>query len=114
MHELGTVLYVIEQVENVVEENHLSQVGSVTLQIGEVSGIIPQYIEDAWKWAIKESKYLKETELKVEKLDAVTYCEDCKKTYPTVKYAKICPYCGSEHTYLITGNEYIIKEIEAC
>ena len=39
MHELGTVLYVIEQVENVVEENHLSQVGSVTLQIGEVSGI---------------------------------------------------------------------------
>ena len=25
---------------------------------------------------------------------------------------KICPYCGSEHTYLIQGNEHEIKEIE--
>ena len=114
MHELGTVLYIIDQVEKVVEENSLTQVASVTVQIGEVSGIIPDYITDAWKWAIKESKYLKDTELKVEKLEAVTFCEDCQKTYPTVKYAKICPYCGSEHTYLVTGNEYNIKEIEAC
>ena len=114
MHELGTVLYIIDQVEKVVEENSLTQVASVTVQIGEVSGIIPDYITDAWKWAIKESKYLKDTELKVEKLEAVTFCEDCKKTYSTVKYAKICPYCGSEKTYLVTDNEYAIKEIEAC
>ena len=113
MHELGTVLYVIKQVEQVVEENKLSQVASVTLQIGEVSGIVPEYITDAWKWAVKESTYLKETELKIEKLDAVTFCEDCKQTYPTVKYAKICPHCKSEHTYLVSGNEYNIKEIEA-
>ena len=25
---------------------------------------------------------------------------------------KICPYCGSEHTYLVQGNEHQIKEIE--
>ena len=46
-------------------------------------------------------------------LEAVTYCQDCGKTYPTMKYAKICPYCGSGQTYLVRGNEYIIKEIEA-
>ena len=44
----------------------------------------------------------------------MTFCEDCKQTYPTVKYAKICPHCKSEHTYLVSGNEYNIKEIEAC
>ena len=113
MHELGTVFYVIKEVENLVEEHHLSVVASVTLEIGEVSGIIPEYIVDCWNWAIKETKYLKDTEIKVEKLEAVTYCEDCGKTYSTVKYAKICPYCKSEHTYLLTGNEYNIKEIEA-
>ena len=113
MHELGTVFYVIKEVEKLCDENKLTKVGSVTLQIGEVSGIVPEYIVDCWNWAIKESKYMKEAELKVEKLEAVTFCEDCKQTYPTVKYAKICPYCGSEHTYLLTGNEYNIKEIEA-
>ena len=39
MHELGTVFYVIREVEQVVEENHLTKVASVTLEIGEVSGI---------------------------------------------------------------------------
>lgn len=113
MHELGTVFYVIKEVEKLCDENDLTVVGSVTLEIGEVSGIIPEYIVDCWNWAIKDTKYLKTAQLKVEKLEAVTFCEDCKQTYPTVKYAKICPYCGSEHTFLVTGNEYNIKEIEA-
>ena len=113
MHELGTVFYVISEVENVCRENDLTKVGSVTLQIGEVSGIIPEYIVDYWNWAIKKSEFLKEAELKIETLEAVTYCEDCEKTYSTMKYKKICPYCGSERTYLLTGNEYNIKEIEA-
>lgn len=113
MHELGTVFYVISEVEKVCRENDLTKVGSVTLEIGEVSGIIPEYIVDCWNWAVKKSEFLKESELKIETLEAVTYCEDCEKTYPTMKYKKICPYCGSEHTYLLTGNEYNIKEIEA-
>ena len=114
MHELGTVFYVIREVEQVVEENHLTKVASVTLEIGEVSGIIPYYLTDCWQWAIQKSQYLKEAELKIETVPAVTFCEDCKQTYPTVKYAKICPQCKSEHTYLVSGNEYNIKEIEAC
>ena len=114
MHDLGTVFYVIREVEQVVEENHLTKVASVTLEIGEVSGIIPYYLTDCWQWAIQKSQYLKEAQLKIETIPAVTFCEDCKQTYPTVKYAKICPYCKSEHTYLVTGNEYNIKEIEAC
>ena len=113
MHELGTVFYVIEQVEQVCKENDLTVVGSVTLEIGEVSGIIPEYIVDCWEWAKKKNDFVKDAEIKIETLEAVTYCEDCQKTYPTMKYKKICPYCGSEHTYLLTGNEYNIKEIEA-
>ena len=113
MHELGTVFYVIEQVEKVCKENDLTVVGSVTLEIGEVSGIIPEYIVDCWEWAKKKNAYVKDAQIKIETLEAVTYCEDCQKTYPTMKYKKICPYCGSEHTYLLRGNEYNIKEIEA-
>ena len=113
MHELGTVFYVIKEVEKICRENDLHVVGSVTLEIGEVSGIIPEYIVDCWNWARAKSEFMKSAELKVENLEAVTFCEDCQKTYPTLKYKKICPYCGSERTYLLTGNEKNIKEIEA-
>lgn len=56
---------------------------------------------------------LKHAKIIVETLPAVTHCEDCLKDYPTVKYGKICPHCGSEHTYLLRGNELTIKQIEA-
>ena len=115
MHELGTVFYVLDRVEELAQENDLTEVASVTLEVGEVSGIIPEYIVDCWKWAVKKRPpVLQNAELKIETLEAVTYCEDCQQTYPTMKYAKICPHCKSEHTYLLTGNEYNIKEIEAC
>ena len=35
----------------------------------------------------------------------------CKAQYETVVHGKICPYCQSERTYLIQGNEAQIKEI---
>lgn len=113
MHEMGTVMYVIRAVNNVCEENKLTKVASVTLEIGEVSGIIPSYIKDFWQWAIKKEKYLQEAELIIEPIKAVTRCGDCGKTYDTIKYAKICPRCSSENTWLETGNEYTIKEISA-
>ena len=40
-------------------------------------------------------------------------CENCGKTYATVKYGRQCPYCESGKTYLLRGQEINVKEIEA-
>ena len=114
MHELGIVFNIIESVEKIGEENALTKVSSVTLEIGEVSGIVPSYLTDCWKWSVEKSHLLKGSELKIETLSAVTYCNNCENTYSTIEYKKICPYCQSEDTFLLTGNEVSIKEIEAC
>ena len=114
MHELGTIVYVIDTVEKICKEQNLTKVGSITLQVGEVSAIIPEYLIDYFNWSKKKSEYLQDCELKIEDIKAVTYCQDCKKTYPTVQYGKECPFCQSMNTFLVTGNEYAIKEIEAC
>ena len=113
MHELGTVFYVLDRVEELVKEHELEKVGSVTLEVGEVSGIIPRFLTDYWEYAKKKTTYLQEAELKIETIHAVTYCQNCGETYSTVEFAKICPHCKSDNTFLLTGNEYTIKEIEA-
>ena len=113
MHELGTIYYVIDAVEKLMVENDLKEVGSITLEVGEVSGIIPEYLQDFWEYARSKTAHFQKTELKIEKLEAFTYCQDCGKTYSTMKYKKICPYCQSGNTFLVTGNEYNIKESEA-
>lgn len=112
MHELGVVFYVIDDVEKVAKENNVKRVHSVTLEVGEVSTVIPEYLMDCWNWAVKKHEILADCELRVERIDAVTYCEDCQKNYSTVEHGKICPYCKSENTYLLRGNEFNIKEIE--
>ena len=112
MHELGVVFYVVKDVKKVAEENHVEKVSAVTLEIGEVSGILHDYLTDCWNWAKKKEPLMEEAELKIEQIEAVTFCEECQKEYPTVEHGKICPYCGSENTYLLRGNEFLIKEIE--
>ncbi len=114
MHELGVVFHVIKTVEEVAKENDITEIKSVTLEIGEVSTVIEEYLRKCWKWSVeKKSELLKDAELIVEKIHAVTYCEDCKETYSTVEHGKTCPHCNSANTYLVTGNEFRIKEIEA-
>lgn len=112
MHELGVVFHVIDDVKEIAVENKASHVNSVTLELGEVSTVIEHYLIDCWNWAVSKQELLTDCTLKVEKIEAITHCEDCGKDYPTVKYAKVCPYCKSENTYLIQGNEFMIKEIE--
>ena len=114
MHELGIVFHIIKSVESVAKENQLSEIASVTLELGEVSTVIPSYLTDCWKWATDKTEILKGARLEVETIPAVTYCEDCGKTYGTVEYGKTCPHCKSERTYLLQGQEVNIKEIEAC
>ncbi|MCQ2505562.1 MAG: hydrogenase maturation nickel metallochaperone HypA [Lachnospiraceae bacterium] len=111
MHELGVTFYILKDVKKVAEENDVKKVNYVTVEIGEVSTVIHDQLIDCWNWARKKEEVTKETEMRIETLEAVTYCEDCKGEYRTVEYGKTCPYCGSEHTYLLRGNEFNIKEI---
>ena len=113
MHELGMIVHITKTLQNVAKENNLSEIGSVTLEIGEVSTIVPDYLTDCWKYYRKKFPLIEHSELKIEILPATTYCEDCRQTYPTVEFGRQCPYCKSPNTYLVCGDECNIKEIEA-
>lgn len=114
MHELGIIVHITKTLQEVAKENQLTEIGSVTLEIGEVSGIVPEFLTDCWEYYRKKFPLIVNADLKTETLPAVTFCENCEKTYSTVQFGKQCPHCQSGNTYLIKGNECNIKEIEAC
>ena len=111
MHELGIVFSIMNTMEDVAKENKLESIQSVTIEVGEVSAVIPEYLTNCWVWARKKKDFLNDCSILVETLPAVTHCGDCGEDYPTVAYGRICPHCGSEKTWLLTGNEINIKEI---
>ena len=99
MHELGVTFYVVKDVKKVAQE------------IGEVSGVVHDQLIDCWNWARKKEAVTEHAKMYIETLEAITYCEDCHGQYRTIDYGKTCPYCHSENTYLLRGNEFNIKEI---
>ena len=83
MHELGIVFHIIRTVEDVARQNDVTRIRRVTLQLGEVSGVVESYLQDCWKWAA------------------------------AVQFGRTCPHCQSPRTHLLQGHEMLIKEIEA-
>lgn len=113
MHEMGIVIHLAKTLDELAEEHSITRIGSVTLSVGEVSGIVEDLFIDAWNYFRKKHPVLHEAELKIEQIPAVTHCDGCGEDYETVPHGKICPHCGSKETWLVQGNECIIKEIEA-
>ncbi len=113
MHELGIVTHVIRTLEEVAAENRVTRIGSVTLEVGEVSGVVPEQLIDCWNYFRVRKDFVKNAELRLQTVPAVTFCYACNQTYPTLRYGKQCPHCRSTETCLVRGNEFAIKEIEA-
>lgn len=113
MHELGIVFHIIKDVKDVATQNGCARIRKVVMDIGEVSTVVPYYLEDCWKWAVeKDGEMMRGCSLEVNVRKAITRCLDCGKEYPTVEFAKVCPHCHSENTVLKTGNEVEIRQIE--
>lgn len=113
MHELGVVFAAIDTLKDLARENDLASITKVTIRLGEVSGIIQDYFADCWRWASAREDLLSDSELVIETIPAITICNSCGRTYETVRHGRICPFCQSPDTVLVTGNEVEIKEIEA-
>lgn len=113
MHELGIVVKVLEQVDAVAEEYKAEKILKVTMEVGEVSTIVPELFTDAFDWAKKRTRFTAEAELEMIIIEGRTYCQICGETYKTTEYGKQCPHCGSSETYLLTGDQVIIKDIAA-
>ena len=59
MHELGIVFYIIRDVKQVAQENSVTKVSKVVMNIGEVSTVVPEYLTDCWRWAADKEEILR-------------------------------------------------------
>ena len=113
MHEMGIVLHLAKTLEETAKEEHLTKIGRVVLEVGEVSGIMTDLFTDCFDYFKVKHPTLCDAALVIETVPAVTHCGACGKDYPTVAHGRTCPYCRSDETWLVKGNECVIKEIEA-
>ncbi|MCE1252090.1 MAG: hydrogenase maturation nickel metallochaperone HypA [Anaerolineae bacterium] len=113
MHELGIMFNVVRSVERFAVENAVTQIDTLVLQIGELSPVVPRYIEACYPAAV-DGTLLQETKLKIEITPGNAVCKTCNKVFNFLENHKLCPACGGNDWEIISGKEFMIKEIVAC
>jgi hydrogenase nickel incorporation protein HypA/HybF len=113
MHELGVIIEIVKQVEQIAAENEVNKIESLVLQIGELSSMVPQYMKKLYPAAI-EGTILEDSTLEIEVIPANGLCKDCSKVFNLIIDKGICPYCQSKNFELLSGKEFMIKEISCC
>ena len=74
MHEMGIVMHLAKTLDELAEEQNIAKIGSVTLQVGEVSGIMTDLFTDAWDYFKVRHPVLSDSQLKLETIKAYTFC----------------------------------------
>lgn len=110
MHELGVIIEVVKAVEKIALENQATEVDLIVLQIGEISSMIPHYIQDCYPAAV-DGTMLEKTRLEIEIIKATGHCNLCQQDFGIVESEGVCPACKTKEWTLLTGKEFIIKQI---
>jgi hydrogenase nickel incorporation protein HypA/HybF len=113
MHEVGVLMEVVKTVENFAKKNRVTKIQTLVLQIGELSSMIPKYIEACYPAAV-DGTILQETELKIEILPGNGICKECNKVFNLIENSNKCPKCEAKDWDILCGKEFMIKEIIAC
>ncbi|NCC68100.1 MAG: hydrogenase maturation nickel metallochaperone HypA [Clostridia bacterium] len=110
MHELGILSSMLKTLDQIMIDENLTHIEKVVLQVGEISGVIPEYIEECFPAATYKSKY-EDLKLEMEVIPGIVSCKDCGKQFNGREFNLICPQCGSQNLIPVSGREFIIKEI---
>lgn len=112
MHELGLCDALLRMVKDVAAKEELSHVEKITLEIGELSGVVPAYMSDCWSAVIDGTDY-QGTELAIETVPGIARCLDCEEEFRVDLKSLRCPFCQSDKLMPISGQDMTLKEIEA-
>jgi len=110
MHEVSIAMNILQIIEEELSRHPGKVVAKVNLQIGVLSGVVPDSLLFALE-ASKQSGFLKNAEISIDHQEAVASCPECGNKFKTEDYFGVCPQCGNSHYDIISGRELLIKSI---
>lgn len=111
MHELTLIYGIADAVQKVKEENGLEHIEAVVVQVGELSGVLTEFLEEYYPLLTEDMPVLAGSELVIEKIPAIGRCNVCSEEYNIVASKGCCPSCGSMKKDVLSGKDFVMKEI---
>jgi hydrogenase nickel incorporation protein HypA/HybF len=111
MHELSIVASLFEIMEKKAQEKGSKKIISVKLQVGKLSGVVPELLMTAFDM-YKKDTIASDAKLDIEEVPFKIQCNTCKKTLTKDDFVFICPFCGSQDLKTLAGTELLLEKME--
>jgi|FaiFalFF_MnMetaG_3_1042247.scaffolds.fasta_scaffold02038_4 hydrogenase nickel incorporation protein HypA/HybF len=112
MHELSIVQALVDTVEAIVRQHGAQRVVRLVVEVGEMSNVIPMYLQNAFR-AFREVKpFLAEAELEVRFVPLRLRCKSCGFEFQPQGYRYRCVECSSPHVQVVQGEELLLRDVE--
>ena len=112
MHELGICDAMLKMVRGIMKDEEISQVQRITVEVGTLSGVMPDYLADCWV-AVTDGTELDGVEFVIEELAGTARCMDCGEEFVADLNDLSCPKCRGQKLMPLTGRDLTLKEILA-
>ena len=110
MHEAGIISSLVRTIERITKEECVAEVEAVVLEVGELSGVIPDYMEKCWPAATYKT-FMEGTQLRMLTVPGIVKCKTCGELFNAMAHDMKCPECGGTDLEVMSGNDLMVKEI---
>ena len=110
MHEINIVRQVMRTVEDFAKENNIPDIREIVLDIGELSLVIPEYVEEIYPAVAKDTMF-ENVKLIINVIPGLAQCKECDEVFNVIEHDGYCPNCGSFEKDVLTGKDFSIREI---
>ena len=110
MHEIGIARQIVRVVEEAVRGREAPAVREVVVDCGELSLVIPEYLEKLWP-VVTKGGFLQEARLVIHTVPGLAECDNCDEIFNVVAQEGRCPNCGSFQKTVLSGKDFSVREI---
>lgn len=111
MHELSIIANLYEIMEEKAKEQGGKKITFVKLQVGILSGVVPDFLETAFE-IFKKDTMASDAALEIEKVPLKIRCTDCGKENTSDELIFVCTECGSNRIKTLDGTELILEKMD--
>lgn len=111
MHEIGMLYQTAETVTKFAERHEVDKVKEITIEVGELSGVLPEIFTEYFGYVMEQYPRLVEAKLKLHMVAGEGLCTECDCLFNVMKNDGICPRCRSMSKKILGGTQINIESI---
>ena len=111
MHEVAITQSIIDICEENARRQGATIVRGVTVEIGELSGVVAEAVEFCFE-ACGKGTLLEGAALTIHRIPGRGRCTACRAEFPLDSQGFTCPVCGEFAPLRIQGEELSVKQME--